>query len=755
MKQQFFTAQELADLARDLRIGSFPQTKRGVNTLAKREGWNDFPVSSCRKCAGQQGGGGREYHINLLSEDFRTAIQVRFALSGQSREIVKSEAQRSEVLARTGVVNLKARQRIVMESRSGVLLALRGYRIAHGLSMASGVRAFMAAQDELAAFCAAEQVRDTGGNLNLDQVALLGREPVLLAPLSEGFGLTAKTLAQANDRRDGSPVVSDRTIRRWSKIYAEQGVAGLAPAVTKAVEPLPVGFETFLNYYARPTKPCMTEALKDYHDNLTEPSQALTLKQVRHTLKVKLNDIERNVGREGLLTLRSRMAFVRRSTDNLLPTTVYTADGKTFDAEIADWKTHQAMKPEITSILDVATRKCVGFALSRKEDTRAVTEALRNSCVDHGIPAIFYTDRGSGYKNKAMDDTTIGLMGRLSITKMHALPYNSQAKGIIERFNRTVWNPLAQKLPSYLGAGMDKEAKHRFHKATRADLKEFGQSRLLTPWADFLTMCQEAVARYNDRPHDGLPRYQDPATGTFRHLSPNEAWAQHVTDGFEPVPVDEDIQDDLFRPYEIRVARRAEVQWNTNTYFHLALEAYHGEQVLVGYDHSDAKRVWVRELDRTLDQPGKLICVARFAGNRTDYIPRTAQRAAEEGRAKGRMARIGNKIRDIDAELNRPYLVEQVDPLSVPLTNAPVREPVSLKVVGAEDTPALPQPARRRTFASDEELAAWVLINPEEMTSKQADLLRGCLRRESAREVFRMSGIDVEALRTLLRTAVA
>ncbi|MGY9046297.1 MAG: Mu transposase C-terminal domain-containing protein, partial [Rhodobacterales bacterium] len=452
---------------------------------------------------------------------------------------------------------------------------------------------------------------------------------------------------------------------------------------------------------------------------------------------------------------RSRLAFVRRSTENLLPTTVYTADGKTFDAEIADWKTHQAMKPEITSILDVATRKCVGFSLSRKEDTRAVTEALRNSCVDHGIPAIFYTDRGAGYKNKAIDDTTIGLMGRLSITKMHALPYNSQAKGIIERFNRTVWNPLAQKLPSYLGAEMDKEAKQSFHKASRADLKEFGQSRLLMPWADFLTLCQVAVTRYNDTPHSGLPRYQDPETGNFRHLTPNEAWAQHVADGFEPVPVDEDIQDDLFRPYEMRIARRAEVQWNTNTYFHLALEAYHGEEVLVGYDHTDASKVWVRELDRELGQPGRLICVAKFAGNRTDYIPRTAQIAAENNRVKGQLNRLDRKSRDIEEQRTRPYLIEQIDPAPMPLADMPIREPVSLKVVADEHAPAAPQPARRRTFGSDEELAAFILRNPEEMTQKQSALLRECLRRESAREKFRMSGIDVEALRTLLRTAVA
>jgi hypothetical protein len=39
------------------------------------------------------------------------------------------------------------------------------------------------------------------------------------------------------------------------------------------------------------------------------------------------------------------------------------------------------------------------------------------------VRLIFYTDRGAGYKNKTFDADAGGLMGRLGITKMHALPY--------------------------------------------------------------------------------------------------------------------------------------------------------------------------------------------------------------------------------------------------------------------------------------------------------------------------------------------
>ena len=52
---------------------------------------------------------------------------------------------------------------------------------------------------------------------------------------------------------------------------------------------------------------------------------------------------------------------------------------------------------------------------------------------------------------------------------------------------------------------------------------------------------------------------------------------------------------------------------------------------------------------------------------------------------------------------------------------------------------------------SDEELAAWALENPENLTSNQVRVLRDCLNRQSSAELFRMSGIDLEALRNVLR----
>jgi len=227
----------------------------------------------------------------------------------------------------------------------------------------------------------------------------------------------------------------------------------------------------------------------------------------------------------------------------------------------------------------------------------------------------------------------------------------------------------------------------------------------------------------------------------------------HVAAGFEPVAVLPEEADDLFRPYELRTVRRALVEWNTNQYFHEALETRHGDKVVVGYDLHQADRVWVREFDVSSGQPGRLICVARFGGNSARYMPHTAEQAALENRQKTALKRLDRKARDKQAEMEAPVLLENRRETPAPFVDlAPVAtpdpEPVQPMAASPLVVAAVP---RRRVFASDEALATWALENPGALNQNQISVLRDCLSRPEARDHFRLSGIDVEALRTLLR----
>ncbi|MCG7201728.1 hypothetical protein MD273_18520, partial [Marinobacter pelagius] len=236
------------------------------------------------------------------------------------------------------VTSLRFRQRNTMEARGEILLAIDRYVIMNGMTARrEAILMFVRAQDEYFERVAALAKADAGEPLS-DRERLLLERPSLLAD-PNGFGLAEGTLKLANDRSGCDARISTRTVQRWFAARDKGGITALAPALTKEDDPVSPEFSAFLGFYAKPSKPTATEALADYRE--ANPDTTLTIDQVRYTLKRKLNDIERNVGREGLLTLRSRMAYITRSTENLLPTTIYTADGKTFDAEVEHPVSHR------------------------------------------------------------------------------------------------------------------------------------------------------------------------------------------------------------------------------------------------------------------------------------------------------------------------------------------------------------------------------------------------------------------------------
>lgn len=706
---EWLTHREMAEAVKRLKLSRLPASVQGWADHAERDGWASCPTL-CRRRQGR--GGGREYHLSLLPESLKAALQGE-----KSRAVVlqhQSEQRAIEVSRRQAIstADLSARQREVMEARSAVLSAIEAYQVAEGLSRRQAIVRFVA-------------------------------EPAVIR-------MSDTMLAAANDR-SGDPSISRPTLYRWFGNRDDGGVVALAPLATKEKQDMPAWFWQFLRFFANPQKPCLHDALAEYAATLPVDRAPPSYDQVRRLMN-RLGNVERHRGREGSLTLKARMAYVMRSTADLLPGCVYTSDGKTFDAEVAHPIHGKAFRPEISTVVDVATRRALGFSTSLAENQFGVVDALRHAVETAGVCAIFYTDRGPGYRNDLLDNQLTGVTERLGITKMHSLPYNSQARGIIERFNGSVWNRLAKEFDTYVGPDMDRQARQIVFKETRRDLKLFGTSRRLPSFQSFVDACNRAIAAYNARPHSSLPKIDDPVTGKRRHMSPDEAWAAHVDAGFEAVTVTASESADLFRPYVVRKTRRALVEFQTNSYFHLALEEFDGDDVLVGYDIHDASKVWVREIERARDgeeRLGRLICIAQFAGNEQRYIPLTMERAAMEKRAAARARRLEDRLSEVEAELSPGRYLEGTDLAPMPMVELPDPVPANAN----QPEPAVAVEPRRRVFASDDELAAWALENPDELSANQLRVLRDCLQRPAALELFRLSGIDVERLRTVIRAA--
>lgn len=513
----------------------------------------------------------------------------------------------------------------------------------------------------------------------------------------------------ANTKAGMTRALSRTTLYRWLKETENAGntVVRLAPKARETAQ-IPHWAPYLLNLYGQPQKPSLAYCVEKLPEILPAAILPPSYSSAQRFLQ-KMSNVDIQRGRMGSRELKSILPFVRRDTRHMNPTDAYTADGHTFDAEVAHPAHGKAFRAEITTVLDIATRKAVGWSAGLAESTWAVLDALRHACLSCGNPGIFYVDNGSGYRNAAMSDTSTGFMDRLGIELKHSLPYNSQARGIIERAHQTIWVKAAKMLPTYMGAKMDAQAKQKVFKITRRDIKTVGRSSLLMEWDDFLAFCQQQIDSYNNRPHRALPAMRG-ADGKKRHQTPNEAWEQAIAQGFEPVMVDAVEANDLFRPYKTCKIIRGEIRLFNNLYFSRDLEHHHGETAQVGYDIHDASRVWVR------NRQGKLICIAEFEANKRSYFAESAIDQANYKRAQGRIKRAEAKIIDAEQELNPPQLIEYQPGIQLPTMTIAQSEQAAIEVAETIETQVIEtQPEnvspiiKRPHFKSTIEKYTWLM----------------------------------------------
>ena len=506
----------------------------------------------------------------------------------------------------------------------------------------------------------------------LDMAELLGKTKAVekFATDSKNGQLTATltdTVRQANAKagKDGNAKVSRATLFNWLKLAENAGdnslVAVLAPKHRDVT--MPVWGATLLKLWGQPTKPSLSMVMRELV-NVMGGENVPTYAQASYFLRTHVGNVELERGRMGARELKNIQPFIRRDTSELFPTDVYTADGHTFDAEVAHPISGRPFRPEITAIIDVASRKLVGFSIDLAESGLAVLDAIRTAVCTNGVMALFYVDNGSGYKNAMMSRDGSGLMDRLGSTLTHSLPYNSQAKGVVERSHQSIWIQAAKRLPTYIGVDMDKEAKQKVFKKTRKDIATFGESKLLLAWDDFMTLCHDEMQRYNNRPHHAHPRRHNKLTGRKEHLTPQQVWdeklAMMVNLGKPLVQVHEADMVDLFRPYIERKVLRGEIKMFNHVYFSRDLEQYHGETVHVGYDIHDASQVWVRDVS------GRLLAVAKFEANTRAYFAQPVIEQAHEKRILGQLKRVKVRENEILETLSPSRVLEHIDTMRLP-----------------------------------------------------------------------------------------
>ena len=568
----------IADIANALN-----KAKSGVFSRAAKESW-PFEEAAVR------GGKKRLYPLATLPKDVQAALQKQ-AIAAALPAIAQEVAQ--PIILQQPEAMLTDKQRLERDSRTGVRAAIVRTMAQSGCSQEAAMHTL----------------------LNNAHSGLL-----------DGVTINMLRLARDPRGRSGDGFPSIRTLKRWLS------AADLVPRQRHADLMVPAWANAFLGYYQQPQKPAVESAYRQFCDATPEKGRP-SIHQVRRFI-ARLGTVTRERGRMGARELKNIQPFVRRDFSLLEPNDIWTADGHTFDAEVQHPFHGRPFRPEITVFADIASRRALGWSVDLAESSSAVADALRSGVERYGVPALIYVDNGSGYKNKFMNDDATGLVGRIGATMTHSLPYNSQARGVIERLHQTLWVDGAKLLPSYMGALMDREARLQQFKLTRKALKQGGVMPLM-PWDVFVGWCEQRVAEYNARAHRSLG-------GT----SPDLAWRAFEARGWEAHMLAADELATLFRPRVVRVLARAEIRLFNNLYFARELEEFHGLEAHIAFDIHDASRIWVYMPD------GRLVCEAQVNGNSRHYMPVAVVEQARQKRAKGRLARVDAKRDEILEELH-------------------------------------------------------------------------------------------------------
>lgn len=510
-------------------------------------------------------------------------------------------------------------------------------------------------------------------------------------------------IANARPGKSGKRALSTRTLWEWWSEYkaADGNCVVLAPASQeRKLEPAWV--ESFMKEWRKPQKPKLTEVLEEFAKSIPPGISMPSYDQARRYL-LTLGAVEVNKGRMTGNALANLKPYRRRLTDHMYPGDCYTADGHTYDAEVAHPYHGQAFRPEITPVIDIASRLVVGWSCDLSESGLAVLDALRGACELFGPCVIFYTDNGRGYKNQMMTAPGTGILQRCGITPEYSRPRNPKAHGISERAHQTILIKSARELCTYIGHEMDQDAKQIAFKNTRKELKAGVTKGLLIEWDDFIEHVNRAIHDYNNRPHSALPAYRDPVTRKRVHLSPAQAWVMGIERMKKDLPETEWLHPanelpDLYHPAVERTVDRGWVRLGKNRdgqakmYYGADLANWHGERVSVAFSPSDPAQVYVRELGH-----GRLLAVAKLNGNSDPYFAQSYIEEKREVRADARLKRVLNKVEEIELERRgrqpitvTPAAAAAREQLQIELATAPVSQPAAAATPRVIDAEILP-----------------------------------------------------------------
>ncbi|EEQ0799244.1 DDE-type integrase/transposase/recombinase [Salmonella enterica subsp. enterica] len=479
-----------------------------------------------------------------------------------------------------------------------------------------------------------------------------------LPPLLQAAAVTA------NAKRGSGRTISRDPLYQWVLKYSQAQNAAerlllLAPGKREEMKVEEISWlADFLAQYRQSNGRPMTEAYEDFvaewnRRHAEEPYMLQIIPSydaIRRVMK-KLPEVTKQKGRITGSEYCQLEGFTRRDWLQMPVNYVWIGDGHGMKLKCAHPIHGRPFSPEVTFVIDGATRFIVGWSMDLAENVFAVAGAIQHGIRNHGKPFIYYSDNGSGETADVLDKEVVGILPRLGVNHPTGIAGNPQGRGIIERLNRTLPMRIARKYRTYFGKGADRETLRKLNRDLRSafntlqqgkslNAKQRAAMRDLPSWSELCEAVREGVEWYNNRPHSELPMK---ANG--KHFSPAEYRKKRLAEEDTEIEWLSDVElRDMFRPMVEKPVRRCEIHWLNNIYYAPELRDEHGRKVLISYDIHDASKITVRRLD------GSFICEAIWNGNKRAAFPVTAEYHKHQQRIKGMRKRAEEKLRDAEDE---------------------------------------------------------------------------------------------------------
>lgn len=264
----------------------------------------------------------------------------------------------------------------------------------------------------------------------------------------------------------GEQEVSKPTIWRWYSSYKKHGFSALSDRIRADK-----GFHRFFHDHQEAarfvqakylserlsiqlTHEALCREWKHFYNGDSKPPSYSTVRSYLQSLPKAVSTL----AREGERAFDEKCApFLIRKIEAVTPNQVWVSDHCKHDVWVRNdgffpgIDRDQALRPWLTAILDMRSRKIVGWVWNATPSSHTISSAIHNAVIESGIPTTFYIDNGKDYEKVGKIDLSeqcSGVLSRLGIAPQYCLPKHPQSK-LIEswfatlhkRFD-TIWHPF-------------------------------------------------------------------------------------------------------------------------------------------------------------------------------------------------------------------------------------------------------------------------------------------------------------------------